>query len=144
MGKCLNLVGIIKSAINNGVENERKELQRQLDTEHSVLLTNLTQFRIESHNEREQIKWDTKTFSIVEATASVVASVVFAVIMIAVRRFCNKRRPSEIEVLEKPICERLEQPRTPDEHRRNYRWEYTASTKLSQFENSNILKIALN
>ena len=134
MGQCLNVEGIIKIAINNGVENERKELQRQLDTEHSALSTNLSQFRLESHDEREQMKWDAKIFSIVEAVASVVASIVFAVIMIAVRRFCNKRRPSEVEVHEKSVREKLEQPQTPDEHRKNYRWEYIPSTKLIQLK----------
>ena len=130
----MNLEGIMKSAIDNSVENEREKLQQQLDAEQSALLSNLSQFRDESHHEREQIKWDSKMFSIVEAAASVFTSVVFAVIMIAVRRYCNKRSHSEIDVPKESICVKMEQPQTPDEHRRNYRWEYAASTKLSQLK----------
>ena len=117
----MNLVGIMKSAIDNSVENEREELKQRLDTERSALLSNLSIFRDEGHNEREQIRWDSKMFSIMETAASVFASVIFAVIMIAVRRYCNKRIPSEVEVPKESICLKLEQPQTPDEHRRNYR-----------------------
>ena len=118
---CMDLEETVQMTLDNRVDDERQSTQQRIDAGQSLIISNLTSFQLASHEERNQIRSEQKLNSMIETAASTLATIVFAIVMIAVRRWCSKGRSSEVVVpLESVVC-LPNQPQSPEEIRKEYR-----------------------